>query len=215
MAYADANTTRPNATSLLVSAGINVALIGAIFFAAPDVSGLTPSIITEIFPVTPDAPIDKREKPREKPDIKADPRPFVPPNADDALPPLGGGIIAPPGGADTALPPGPMVDERPFVPPQPIPLLVKARLDPRYAGALQPEYPPGMIREEREGIVTVRVLVGTDGRVREVVIVSAASPQFAAATHKHALRKWRFIPATRDGSPIESWRDMTVRFEIP
>ena len=30
-----------------------------------------------------------------------------------------------------------------------------------------------------------------------------------------AVSKWRFLPATRDGEAIESWREMTVRFQLP
>lgn len=100
-------------------------------------------------------------------------------------------------------------------PPEHIPLLKVARLDPRFASALQPEYPPSMIRADMEGTVTVRVLIGADGRVKDVNIVTAASDEFAEATRKQALKKWRFLPATRDGEAYESWREMTVRFVMP
>jgi protein TonB len=43
----------------------------------------------------------------------------------------------------------------------------------------------------------------------------ADDPSFLEATRKQALAKWRFLPATRDGQPVESWREMTVRFELP
>jgi periplasmic protein TonB len=101
------------------------------------------------------------------------------------------------------------------VPPPPNPVIRTARLDPRYASALQPDYPPSMIRAEMEGSVAIRVLVGVDGRVKDVQIVKAASADFAEATKRQALKKWRFLPATSDGQPIESWREMNVRFEIP
>jgi periplasmic protein TonB len=99
--------------------------------------------------------------------------------------------------------------------PIPTPFIKAARIDPRYAGALQPEYPPSMIRAEQSGNVTVRVKIGTDGRVKDVQIISSASNEFAEATKRQALRKWRFVPATRDGQPEESWREMTVKFEMP
>jgi periplasmic protein TonB len=96
-----------------------------------------------------------------------------------------------------------------------VPVLKAPRLDPRYAAALQPDYPGSMIRAEQEGSVSVRVLVGTDGKVKQVEIMSAASEDFAEATRRQALKKWRFIPGTRDGEPTESWRTMSVRFEMP
>lgn len=101
-------------------------------------------------------------------------------------------------------------------PPQPyVPVKTGSSIDPRYRSVFQPEYPPGMIRAEREGSVTVRVLIGTDGRVKAVEAVRADDEAFLKATREHALRKWRFKPATEDGIAVESWREMTVRFEMP
>ncbi|MBA2920969.1 TonB family protein [Sphingomonas sp. MAH-20] len=65
-----------------------------------------------------------------------------------------------------------------------------------------------------EGITVVKVLIGTDGRVKQVAIVSTDDPLFADATERQALRRWRFRPATRDGIAVESWKQMTVRFEL-
>jgi protein TonB len=101
----------------------------------------------------------------------------------------------------------------PYVPPH-VPVLVGARPDPRFARALQPDYPPSERRAEREGRVTVRVLVGIDGRVKQIELVSAASDQFFEATRRQALEKWRFTPATRDGIPEEAWRTMSVTFVL-
>ena len=107
--------------------------------------------------------------------------------------------------------PGPPA--RPVDPP-PAPKLVFAELDPRYAGAFQPDYPASEQRREIEGVAKVRVLIGTDGRVKAVELVSTDSPGFFAETKRRALAKWRFTPATRGGVAEESWKTMTVRFEI-
>jgi protein TonB len=72
----------------------------------------------------------------------------------------------------------------------------------------------GERRAEREGRVTVRVLIGEDGRVKQVELVSAASEAFFAATREQALAKWRFTPATKDGIPQEAWRTMSVSFVL-
>ena len=79
---------------------------------------------------------------------------------------------------------------------------------------IQPDYPPALARQEIEGVVTVRVLIGTDGRVKDVQQVSASEPEFFEATRRQALRHWRFNPALRDGVPFESWRELTVRFKL-
>jgi protein TonB len=99
-------------------------------------------------------------------------------------------------------------------PPKPMPVLVDAAPDPRYKDAFQPAYPAAERRAERNGVVTVRVRVGADGRVSAVEPVRATSDAFLEATRKQALSRWRFRPATRDGVAVESWRVMTVRFEM-
>jgi len=76
----------------------------------------------------------------------------------------------------------------------------------------QPDYPSDERRLGREGRVVVRVLIGTDGRVKQVEKVSAASDSFFEATRRRALEKWRLTPGTRDGVPIEAWRTMAVSF---
>ncbi len=215
MAYADTNT-RPDTTSLLVSLGVNTALITAIIFAAPNLEDSVSPVITEIFTPVADPPPDKPVEIKETTEAKPEPRPFVAPKPIDTKTPPGTEFIMP-RGPDIVLPPGPTIDPKPFIstPPPPAPTIISAKPHPGYANQLQPTYPPGMIRDEREGVVTVRVLIGTDGRVRQVSIVSAESPEFAEATERQALKKWRFLPATRDGMPFESWREMTVRFKLP
>jgi len=94
------------------------------------------------------------------------------------------------------------------------PPLVFAELDPKYAGMFQPEYPANEQRREIEGIAKVRVLIGTDGRVKAVELVSTDSPGFFEETKRRALAKWRFKPATRGGVAEESWKVMTVRFQM-
>src|SRR3954466_2598906 len=72
--------------------------------------------------------------------------------------------------------PGPPVDSgtiaglgEPAVEPIKLPPVVIGPLrDPRYAANFQPEYPASERRAGHEGRVVVKVLVGTDGRVKQV-----------------------------------------------
>ena len=96
--------------------------------------------------------------------------------------------------------------------PMPEPVRVEARIDAR--SELQPPYPASEERSGNEGIVRVRLTIGADGRVKAVERVSAASDPFYRATERHALRHWRFKPATVDGKPVESRKVMTVEFRI-
>lgn len=99
-------------------------------------------------------------------------------------------------------------------PPKPAPVLVDAAPDARYLDDFQPPYPPSERRAERDGVVTVRVQVGANGRVLAIEPVRATSDAFFEATRRQALSRWRFRPATRDGVPVETTRVMTVRFEM-
>lgn len=117
---------------------------------------------------------------------------------------------------------GPIYDSRPIDPGPPArpadppapPRLVLAELDARHAAVFQPDYPAREQRRGVEGVAKVRVLIGTDGRVKAVELIHADSPGFFEETRRRALAKWRFKPATRGGVPEESWKVMTVRFEI-
>jgi protein TonB len=94
------------------------------------------------------------------------------------------------------------------------PVIVDAFVESRYQSLLQPPYPPEEQRAGNSGRVVLRVLVGTDGRVKQVEKVSAASDAFFAAAQRQALGKWRFKPATKDGVPIEQWQTMSLRFVL-
>ena len=136
----------------------------------------------------------------------------------DSFPPVkplpndGGMFVKPgPSGDTLTFDPGPKIIPEPPAPPAPF---IDARPDPRFAANFQPAYPPGKLRLQEEGSVTVRVTIGVDGRVTAVELVSASDPAFWEAAQRQALRKWRFTPATRGGVPVESSRTMTVRFKL-
>ncbi len=126
------------------------------------------------------------------------------------MPPLGPEIGTSPTGAGT----GPTVIADPPRDPPAQPVRVDARVDPRFASALQPQYPLIEHRAQRSGTVVIRVTIGPDGRVRAAERVSATSDLFWAAAERQALTRWRFRPATLDGRPVESSKVMTVHFRI-
>jgi len=98
-----------------------------------------------------------------------------------------------------------------FVTPvKPTPVVIGPQRDSRFAGNFQPDYPADERRAGREG----RVLIGVDGRVKQVERVSAASDSFFEATERRALQKWRFKPGTRDGVAVETWYTTGVSFVL-
>ncbi|SER74814.1 energy transducer TonB [Sphingobium sp. YR768] len=105
---------------------------------------------------------------------------------------------------------------KPYTPPPPLsePVLTEPSIDPRALAAFQPDYPGAMIRQGMEGKVTVRVAISAEGRVTAIEKVSASDESFWLATERHAMRKWRFRPATRDGVAVASTKILTVRFTL-
>lgn len=210
MAYLDKGGTRPGAASAFGALAVNAAMVAAIIYSVPDILPQEPWKILNTYAVTP-TPARPQPKKAPKQAVKTANQNILVPSvtpvraqtSDNELNIAGidEGIVGGTGGIVTPL--------------LPAPVFKGAQIDPRYVGVLQPAYPPGMIREEREGVVTVRILVAADGRVKALEAVRADAPAFLEATRRQALSKWRFLPATRDGEPVESWREMTVRFELP
>jgi protein TonB len=215
---------------VVVAIAVNALVLGALILSPVVVEPRKPTPGTTTFdvpridpppPDTPDIPIEPAN-PLQLPPIYTPPAPFpLPPvdakgpttTEDPAKPPptfggtgtdIGGGS-----GPDTKTPPK---VETPIDPP--VPIFKAAQRDPKFAANFQPEYPQTMAAREIEGSVRIKVLVGSDGRVREAIILQASTSAFGDATVKQALRAWRFIPATRDGAPVEDWQILTVRFDI-
>lgn len=112
-------------------------------------------------------------------------------------------------------PPGPVDVEpaRPVPIPKPAPPIRQdAVMDSR--SELQPPYPASEQRSGEEGTAVVRILIGTDGRVQRVEKIRATNDAFFRAAERHALRNWRFRPATVDGRPVEARKTFSLKFEL-
>lgn len=78
---------------------------------------------------------------------------------------------------------------------------------------VKPVYPLSMGRSGLRGEVTVGFIVGTDGGVRDAIILSSNNPHF----NKNALesvRRYRFKPALKDGKPVEVRGNVPIIFII-
>jgi TonB family protein len=81
---------------------------------------------------------------------------------------------------------------------------------------MPPPFPPDAIRNREQGMVMLKVLVGTDGSARQVTIDSdgsKASPELAKAA-SDAAAKWHFNPKMENGKPVESWLKVPVLFSL-
>ncbi|HOC42858.1 MAG TPA: TonB family protein [Thermoanaerobaculales bacterium] len=78
-----------------------------------------------------------------------------------------------------------------------------------------PEYPKMAQRTGVEGEVEVEVLVGADGAVEDVRVVTVSRPGvgFERAT-TDAVRQWRYKPATKNNVNVRMWVTVRVPFSL-
>ena len=73
-------------------------------------------------------------------------------------------------------------------------------------------YPPEAAERHIEGTVKLRAVVGRDGRVMGLGVVSGPPSLVSAAID--AAREWRYIPALLNGQPVESETDIDIDFRL-
>jgi periplasmic protein TonB len=111
------------------------------------------------------------------------------------------------------------IDNSPPRPPEIFPTgaqhtVVAVRQDSRFPLS-QPTYPARDIREGNEGTVELEVYVMPTGRIGDArVIKSAGSPSLDQSAIDEAKRRWRMLPATRDGEPYAQWHRLKVTFNL-
>ncbi len=75
-----------------------------------------------------------------------------------------------------------------------------------------PAYPSLALQNNVQGSVVLRALIGKDGTIQNVQLVSG--PPILASAVLDAVRKWRYRPYLRNGEPVEVERQITVEFTI-
>lgn len=218
-----ANRYQPSANRP-ASAGASLLVLATVAFGAtlvgpkivPDIFR-DPPLIIEQYPV-PTPPPEPVEPIREQKPVQVRTTPQIHQPEQLVKMPSNAGVVGSttdftPVTVDPPADPGPPSTGVTIDPPR-APVMIGASVDPRYADSLQPPYPGSEIRNQTEGKLTARVLVGVDGRVKAIEISRSPSKGLTEATRRHALAKWRFKPATRDGVPYESWMTMTLNFRL-
>ncbi|UCD06327.1 MAG: TonB family protein [candidate division WOR-3 bacterium] len=91
-----------------------------------------------------------------------------------------------------------LVAELPPPPPKPS-VITRAEAVRR----VQPKYPAAAREFEAAGTIVVRVLVDTDGSVKDATIIKSFGNPACEQAALDAARQWEFKPATKDGAPFE------------
>ena len=77
-----------------------------------------------------------------------------------------------------------------------------------------PVYPYKARQRNIEGAVEVKFLVGADGRVSDVQILSSQPAGLFDDAVRKAVPQWKFRPGVLDGRTVPSWVVTTVKFTL-
>ncbi|NDB45317.1 MAG: energy transducer TonB, partial [Betaproteobacteria bacterium] len=108
---------------------------------------------------------------------------------------------------------------QPVAPPSPMPVVVAAA--PVVTAAVisassceKPEYPSASKRLEEEGTVTLKFLVGADGKVIESAVEKSSGFRRLDEAARAGLSKCQFKPGTIDGKPQQTWASMKYTWRL-
>jgi TonB family protein len=77
---------------------------------------------------------------------------------------------------------------------------------------VEPVYPEEAIQQGIQGTVVLHALVGPEGNVETIELVSGPSTLLAPA--QIAVQAWRYSPTLVDGHPVETEEDISVTFRL-
>ncbi len=85
---------------------------------------------------------------------------------------------------------------------------------PRKLVDVRPVYPVSMRAAGRDGVVPIEAVIGRDGTVTTVRVLTAkVNPDFAIAA-VDAVRQWKLSPTLLNGAPVEVVMNVSVTFNL-
>ncbi len=85
---------------------------------------------------------------------------------------------------------------------------------PRVLVKLPPFYPLGAKARGIEGVVDLVFIVGADGAVGNIEVVSSHPGEIFAESAVNAVKRWKFEPGKKDGKPVVTRIRLPIRFEL-
>ena len=81
------------------------------------------------------------------------------------------------------------------------------------ASKVQPTYPPDAKAARVQGSVVLHAIIGRDGSIQSLNIISSASPLLAQAA-LDAVKQWKYRPYLLNGNPVEVDTQIAVNFTL-
>lgn len=198
----------------LLGLGLVVVLHLLLFWAIN--SGLARAFVKKI-----KGPVEAVLLENTKPDIPPPPPPpspkNVPPPPPAYVPPVEVPVVnaAPAANAIAAVsatlqPPAPPAPTAPAVKSEP----VRTGAVVNSANCEKPEYPSASRRMEEEGTVSLRFLIGPDGKVIQSEIEKSSGYKRLDEAARAGLSRCQFRPATVDGKPEQAWASMKYTWRL-
>jgi len=85
---------------------------------------------------------------------------------------------------------------------------------PGYGRNFLPIYPEVARKLGYEGLVVILATVGTDGRCQKAEVKESSNYEILDQSALNAIKEWTFIPAKKNGKPIEGQIEIPVRFKL-
>ncbi len=96
-------------------------------------------------------------------------------------------------------------------PPAPVPVGGKVQ-EAKIIRRVIPEYPPPAIRMHIEGVVKLQGIIGVDGRIQALQVISGHP--FLTRAALEAVRQWEYRPTYLNGVPVEVVAPIDVIFRL-
>jgi protein TonB len=76
-----------------------------------------------------------------------------------------------------------------------------------------PDYPESMKRQGISGVVAVAIVIDETGVVTSAAVAKSTQSDFEAPALA-AVKKWKFKPAKKDGTPVKIKVTVPIRFDL-
>jgi len=77
-----------------------------------------------------------------------------------------------------------------------------------------PRYPPQAVREHHTGRVVLKVLIGVDGKPKDITVEKSSGHRELDRAAIAAVKTWVFNPGTRNGVPYEGYALVPFDFNL-